>query len=110
MRIFTIFKEIPELNHTIYKNHFVVCLMAVCGCMRVCDTSLEPSWTPYERIIGAFCELRAARPQFAKMRFLLHKAAINGRSIYKNHFVKGFLAVCGCGIFRWNRLGHHMNV
>ena len=57
----------------------MVSRLAVCGSMRVCDTSLEPSWTPYERMIGRFCAARAARPQYAKMRFLLHKAALNGR-------------------------------
>ena len=61
------FTTIFSLNHTIYKNHFVKHGLAVCGSMRVCDTSLEPSWSPYERMIGAFRFARAARPQCAKM-------------------------------------------
>ena len=41
----------------------------MCGCMRVCDTSLEPSWHPHERMIGARAPARAARPQNGKMCF-----------------------------------------
>ena len=66
-------------NHTIYKNHFVSRVSAVCGCMRVCNASLEPPQHPYERMIVRFRFARAARPQRAKTLFLLHKTAPNGR-------------------------------
>ena len=52
---------------------------AVCGLMRVCDTSLELSWHPHERMPAARAPACAARPQMAKMCFLLHKSATNGR-------------------------------
>ena len=124
----------------------MVWFRVVCGCMRVCDTSLEPSWTPYERKAPALATTLRTRPQCSKMCFLLHKLACNGRfetqtlkksyiwyqnndlanmgidlsraarpqcvknrknvillhtahhhhTIYKNHFVRGFWAVCGC--------------
>ena len=54
-------------------------LWAVCGCMRVCDTSLEPPRPPYERLIGRIRFARTGRPQCAKMCFLLHKALLNDR-------------------------------
>ena len=44
-----------------------------------CDSSLEPSWLPYEQSMGEICFARAVRPQRGKMCFLLHKAALNGR-------------------------------
>ena len=66
-------------NHTIYKNYFVSGFWAVCGCMRVWNTSLEPLRHPYERMIVRFRFARAARPQRAKTSFLLHKTAPNGR-------------------------------
>ena len=40
--------------HTIYKNDFVLSISAVCGCMRVCDTSLELPRPPYERMIEGY--------------------------------------------------------
>ena len=46
--------------------------------MRVCDTSLEPSWTPYERKAPAQATTLRTRPQCSKMCFLLHKLACNG--------------------------------
>ena len=46
----------------------------MCGCMRVCDISLEPPWPPYERMIGG---IRFARPQYVKMCFLLYKVPLN---------------------------------
>ena len=72
--------------HTIYKYHFVVRFWVVCGCMRVCDTSLEPSRHPHERMPGARAPARAARLQMAKMCFLLHMAPPNDC----------FKTVCGC--------------
>ena len=56
-----------------------MCFSAVCGCVRVCDTSLEPSRHPHERTPDACAPAAAARPQMAKMCFLLHKSAPNGR-------------------------------
>ena len=58
-----------KCNHTIYKNHFVRRFWAVCGCVRVCDMSLEPSRPPDEDLIGARLLARAARPQCVKMHF-----------------------------------------
>ena len=76
-------KKCPDkyvlMYHTIYKNLSVLRFWAVCGCVRVCDTSLEPSWHPHKRMPGALAPACAARPQLAKMCFLLHKAALNGR-------------------------------
>ena len=40
-------------HHTIYKNLSVTGNWAVCGCVRVCDTSLDSSWHPHERMPGA---------------------------------------------------------
>ena len=57
---------------------------AVCECMRVCDTSLEPSWPPYECLIRGTRFARVARPQCTKMCFLLHKAPINDRFEARN--------------------------
>ena len=74
-KIFTL-KLYFLLNHTIYKNLSVRHGLAVCGCMRVCDTSLEPPRPPYERLIGRIRFARTARPQCAKMSFLLHKAPL----------------------------------
>ena len=54
-------QEIAGLYHTIYKNDFVLCRWAVCGCMRVCDTSLEPPRPPYERLMGRVCFACSAR-------------------------------------------------
>ena len=68
-----------DIYHTIYKNHFVGIRWAVCGCVRVCNTSLKPSRPPYERMMEAIRFARAARPQCAKMWFLLHKTALEGR-------------------------------
>ena len=67
------------LYHTINKNHFVKSRWAVCGCMRVCDTSLEPYCHKNDHVINLFWFARAARPQCAKMCFLLYKAVLNGR-------------------------------
>ena len=44
-----------------------------------CDSSLEPSWPKNDRFMRNFRFARAVRPQRAKMCFLLHKAALNGR-------------------------------
>ena len=72
--------------------------VALCGCMQVCNTTLEPSWPQYERMIGGLRFACAARPQYAKMWFLLHKAASDWqfwdlvskeatilRVVYENH-------------------------
>ena len=40
-------------HHTIYKNLSVTGNWAVCGCVRVCDTSLDSPWHPHERMPGA---------------------------------------------------------
>ena len=56
-------------HHTIYKYPSVRSFLGVCGCMRVCDTSLEPSWHPHERPPAGQAPARAARPQLAKMCF-----------------------------------------
>ena len=69
-------EKLIRWNHTIYKNLSVKSGWAVCGCMRVCDTSLEPPRPPYERLIGRIRFARTARPQCAKMCFLLHKAPL----------------------------------
>ena len=45
--------------------------------MRACDTSLEPSRLPYDQVMETNRFARAARPQCAKMCFLLHKVALN---------------------------------
>ena len=42
-----------------------------------CDSSLEPSCHKNDRIMGEFRFALAARPQCAKMCFLLHKAPLN---------------------------------
>ena len=48
----------------LYKNILVwVGSGGVCGCVRVCDTSLEPSRPPHERTSAARTPARAARPQ-----------------------------------------------
>ena len=52
---------------------------AMCGCVRVYDTSLELSWHPHERMPAAQAPACGARPQMAEMCFLLHKSAPNGR-------------------------------
>ena len=49
----------------------------MCGCVRVCDTSLEPICPQSERMIVRFRFARAARPQHAKMLLLLHKTALS---------------------------------
>ena len=67
-----IWYTVYETYHTIYKYLSVVDFWAVCGCMRVCDTSLEPSRHPHERMPDARAPARAARPHLAKMTFLLH--------------------------------------
>ena len=54
--------SLEKYYHTIYKYGFVKDGWAVCGCMRVCDTSLEPPWPPYEDMIGGNCLARAVRP------------------------------------------------
>ena len=59
----------PKSYHTIYKYQSVRSRSAVCGCMRVCNTSLEPPRPPYERLMDARPLARAARPQCAKMCF-----------------------------------------
>ena len=46
-------------------------LLAVCGCMRVCDISLELSWSPHEHMIGGLSFARTVRPQGTKTCFLL---------------------------------------
>ena len=48
-----------HVHHTIYKNHFVRGFWAVCGCVRVCDMSLEPSRPPDEDLISARLLARA---------------------------------------------------
>ena len=45
--------------------------------MRACDGSLEPSWHKNDGSMENFRFARAARPQCAKMCFLLHKAPLN---------------------------------
>ena len=47
--------------------------------MRACDGSLEPSCYKNDHVMGTFRFARAARPQCAKMCFLLQKAALKGR-------------------------------
>ena len=48
------------------------------GWIWACDSSLEPSQRKNDRSIENFCFTHAARPQVAKMCFLLHKLAPNG--------------------------------
>ena len=66
------------IYHTMYKNHFVRVIWAMCGCVRVCDMSLEPSRPTNEHMMDARAPAGAVRPQCVKMCFLLHKAALNG--------------------------------
>ena len=47
--------------------------------MRACDSSLEPSCHKNDQVMGENWFARAGRPQCAKMCFLLHKLAPNGR-------------------------------
>ena len=49
------------------------------GWIWACDSSLEPSCHKNDRIMGEFRFALAARPQCAKMCFLLHKAPLNSR-------------------------------
>ena len=44
--------------------------------MRACDGSLEPSCYKNDHVMGNFRFARSARPQCAKMCFLLHKAPL----------------------------------
>ena len=44
-----------------------------------CDGSLEPHWHKNDQGMNLFWFARAARPQCAKMCFLLHKAPLNSR-------------------------------
>ena len=57
----------------------MVILSAAPELMRACDGSLEPSWHKNDGSMENFRFARAARPQCAKMCFLLHKLAPNGR-------------------------------
>ena len=52
---------------------------ALGGPMRACDSSLEPSWPKNDQGMNRFWFARATRSQHAKMCFLLHKLAPNGR-------------------------------
>ena len=64
--------------YNLYNNKcFVVCLSAAPELMRACDGSLEPSWHKNDGSMENFRFARAARPQCAKMCFLLHKAPLN---------------------------------
>ena len=66
-------------NRHLYNNKcFVVCRWAARELMRACDTSLEPPRLPYDQVMEQNRFARAARPQRAKMCFLLHKLAPNG--------------------------------
>ena len=49
------------------------------GWIWACDSSLEPPRPPYEHMMAARAPACAARPQCAKLCFLLHKVALNGR-------------------------------
>ena len=60
-----------------------------------CDSSLEPSWLPYEPSMGEIRFARAARPQRAKLCFLLHKAALNSRFDVTYVVKKHNFACCG---------------
>ena len=50
-----------------------------CGPILACDSSLEPPRPQNEHMMDARAPARAARPQWAKMCFLLHKVVLNGR-------------------------------
>ena len=53
--------------------------MVPVGWIWPCDSLLEPYCHKNDHVINLFWFARAARPQHAKMCFLLHKAARNGR-------------------------------
>ena len=66
----------------LYNNKCIVtAVLAPGGPMRACgcDSSLEPSCHKNDHVINLFWFGHATRPQLAKMSFLLHKAALNGR-------------------------------
>ena len=64
----------------LYNNKCIVGnVWGVCGLMRACDSSLEPSCYKNDHVMEEIRFARAARPQCAKMCFLLHKAVLNLR-------------------------------
>ena len=63
----------------LYNNKcFVGDVWGMCGLMRACDSSLEPSCYKNDQVMEEIRFARAARPQCAKM-CLLHKAVLNFR-------------------------------
>ena len=63
----------------LYNNKcFVRAEMEAVGWIWACDSSLEPSRHKNDHVINLFWYGHVARPQRAKIRFLLHKAALNG--------------------------------
>ena len=54
-------------------------VLDVRGLMWACDSSLEPSCYKNDHVMEEIRFARAARPQCAKMGFLLHKAVLNFR-------------------------------